>query len=264
MPYKPKRKKVEFDANPNGKARIKKSKEKGKIIVWFSPENENEFADKKYVVNEWPDYIKPKQMEGVEWYVKLDGNGNKIFSIYPTEGMFEGHCIGLVSKEGEEPQVRFKDNQFGGYHYFIPLVEFTSDYPGMTIPYLWNDGVKPYPNMLRYNFAGDEETGETVYTSWGDNSIHTPKLDEFLTVTGVWDKGPIKWKENILPTIQKRIVKANKTFKFVLKNGFFVTLIGSNEPAKEEVPWGEDDLESDEEAGTPYEPETSDFENWDE
>ena len=111
------------------------------------------------------------------------------------------------------------------------LIGITNDCPakGMTVPY-----------TLRYNF-GEDEDGNVCYTKWGAQSKHTPLLDEFLTVTKAWDDGPIPFTDNILPVLQKRILRKNASFQFVMKDGWINTLLDSDEPVGEpkQTTWGE-------------------------
>lgn len=45
------------------------------------------------------------------------------------------------------------------------------------------------------------------------------RLRAFLEVTGAWDK-PIGWSDNVLPELEKAILKADRTFLIVLKDGW--------------------------------------------
>jgi hypothetical protein len=235
MAYRPGRRKVKYPKNPSGVARIKAGKKSGTLIVWFSEDNDNEFADKKYKVTGWPDFIrKPKKLAGREWYVKLNNDHNEIYSISPQSGMFTGKMEKFISSEGAEPAPELinKTSQEGKPYSYLQFVCI-----GMEMLY-----------YLRHNFAAKEEDdeygekGDAEYTNWGKNSIHTPKLDEFLTVTGAWDKGPIKFIDNLLPKLQKRILKADKSFQFIVKNGWIDTLyvdssVSDDEDGEEEFPW---------------------------
>lgn len=263
MAYRPNVKK--FEPAPYGTARIKKGK-KGQLIVWYSDENEGDFAGKKYAATEWPDWVKPKSLEGKEWKVKLNPKKQVIYTITPINGMFTGKCVGFSSQEGQEPVPQFQEDQWGGYQYFYPLIEITSGDEsciGCVLPYLWTDGLSEYGKRLRYLFDSDDE-GLVEYPPFGDRSVHIPKLIEFLDVIGVWEKGPLKFSDNILPKLQKRVLKANKEFQFVLKNGFFSTLMTDDSSSTTSVVWDDDEPET-----QPYESEdvaeesNDDFENWD-
>ena len=210
--YKPKRKETEFKPSPSGTG-IVKLLEKPRIGVKFDEDNKNNFAGKKYVVEAYPDYVKnPKILEKYRWYIKLNSDANEIYSVNPINGEFVGHCIGLARQEGKPPVPRQKRNDFGVYHDFIALIEITEgDCAGMVVPY-----------TLRYNFGEDDEgTGEVVYTNWGsDQATHSPRLHEFLITAGAWEFGAIKFSDNILPELHERIINKDKTFKFLMKDGW--------------------------------------------
>ena len=222
MAYQPRSRKNDgYKENPKGTARVKYKK--GKLLVWFEDIEENgEFADKKYVVRSWPDHVDPKTLSGT-WYVNLSGkNSDELFGISPLVGMYTGKVFRFASPDGQPPVPKQKKYIYNGkeisYQYFTVLIEVVDgDRPeakGMLIPY-----------VLRYNFGlvedkDDEEYGMVEYTFDGSKAVYTPKLREFLHLVGTWDKGPIKHEDNILPTLQKRILKAGKTFKFIVKDGW--------------------------------------------
>ena len=249
MVYRPARRKVEFN-DPKGIARIKQGKKKGTLIVWFSEDNDNDFAGKKFKVAEWPDFIqKTEALEGKEWYIRLNNSEDGIYSISPQSGMFTGKVQKFSSSENSPPVPKLiervsSEGKPYSYLQFIALIEIVDGDKsciGMVMPY-----------YLRYNFAEKKETdeygkkGEAEYTDWGSASAkHTPKLDEFLVIAGAWDAGPVKFEDNILPKLQKRISKVSKTFKFVVKNGWIDTLYAdsSTQIDNDDDPFWEEDAE---------------------
>jgi len=222
MAYQPRSRKNDgYKENPKGTARIKWKK--NKLYVWFEDTEENgEFADQKYTVRSWPDHVDPEKLSGT-WYVNLSGkDSEELFGISPLVGMYTGKVFRFISQEGQPPVPKQKKYTYNGkeisYQYFTVLIEIIDgDRPeakGMLIPH-----------VLRYNFGpiedkNDEEYEMTEYTFDGSKAVHTPKLREFLYLVGAWDKGPIKYTDNILPILQKRILKAGKTFKFIVKDGW--------------------------------------------
>ena len=48
-------------------------------------------------------------------------------------------------------------------------------------------------------------------------SKYTQTLAEFLDITGVWEKGAMKFVPNVLPLLQKRILAAAKQFFVIVK-----------------------------------------------
>ncbi len=91
------------------------------------------------------------------------------------------------------------------------------------------------PYILRYNF-GEGETGEVEYTNWSDSgkAVHSPRLDEFLTIAGVWRHGAIKFSDNVLPEIHRRIVHQDIQFKFLMKDGWIDSVWAANEDQEKE------------------------------
>lgn len=190
-----------------------------------------------------PPYLK---FDG-KFYVRLNGDGDEIFYANPIRGMFKANAIEINAEEGKAPApreyTREGKNQ-KGEHYKEEYVAFTAvfriregKFKGFRIPY-----------FVRYKFdEGDD--GVAMLYGYGK---YTDQLDDFLDVTGVYDRGPMKFKTNLLPAIQKRFQKAKKEINIIMKNGFIDTLygedvIGDDEDDDEEnVDWNEDDEEEDE------------------
>lgn len=166
----------------------------------------------------------PKYVQSGQFVVSLTPEKDGIRGMRPINGQFKGRVSKFLSQEGKPPIPRTKDVTFKGesysYQYFTVLIEITSPskYKGMEVVF-----------MPRYHFGEALETvnGEprrvTAITKL--RSKYTAMLDEFLTATGAWDKGPIPYSDNILPTLQKRIQVSNKEFGFVLKDGWIQYII---------------------------------------
>jgi len=256
--YQPKRRSVEFKENPSGAAIAQLLKD-GNLGIKFSESNENEFAGKKYRISAWPEYVNPQKLSGRTWYIRLDNDNKGIYSIAPQSGMFTGRVQRFTSQEGVPPTPKLKEYTYEGrlvqYYQFVVLIEIVDGDDacvGMTIPY-----------VLRYNFGEDAE-GNTEYTFWGKNSKHSPRLHEFLSLVGAWDNGAIKFSDNILPELQRRILKAAKTFKFVIKDGWIDTLYADQVSEVSEVaPWDDeedwDNLDPTETSPKPVETESTEF-----
>jgi hypothetical protein len=209
--YKPKKK---GGSGPQGRAKLTVNPNGTKMQVWFHPELTEDFADKKYVIREWPEWVNSKTFNDVgEWMVRMNGEKTKIYSLYPFKAIgVKGKVQGLAAQKDKPPVPTKKTSQFGEYFQFTVLIDI-SEGPakGATVPY-----------TLRYNFGPDED-GNTAYTHWGQNSVHSPRLDEFLTISGAWDLGPIEFSDNILPVLQKRMLKADKELVFQIKDGWIVS-----------------------------------------
>lgn len=230
--WKPKRSEsAGFDANPNGIATVKLLKNK-RLGILFS--EGGEFAGKKYKVSEWPEHINPKLLPGAEWYIKLNGKGDEIFAISPQDGFFQVKVQKFVSKEGEPPAPRYMKNwQYPDWVFYV-LLEVVSGLEaavGMTIIY-----------QLPYRFEEGED-GLAQYSKWNEKS-NTLKLDEFLEYADAWKSDqPLMFSDNLLPLLQKRVLKAGNTFGVFLKGGYvdYVTAGSKNEVEEVGDDWEEDD-----------------------
>jgi hypothetical protein len=211
MTYKPGKRSSE---SPSGIAKL--AFKKGKCLVEFAPDQDSPFAGRQYKVSSWPDWVKPKTASNHEWRVKL--GKDEIYSLYPVRGMFTGKVLKFAAKEGEKPAPKPVEYKYGSetisYMRFTALLEIT-DGPKGTV-----GAVVPY--TLRY-YLGEDAEGNTEYTHYGKQAKYAPMLEEFLTATGAWEKGPIKFSDNVLPKLEKRIQKANHGLVFQLKNGWIVS-----------------------------------------
>ena len=137
--YKPTRRKAEFEKSPRGKAHLHRL-ENRTIGVHFSPENDNDWADKKFRVTDWPSHVNPKlitQDSGREWYVSLGNDKKSIYSISPMRGMYTVRFTEFSAREGELPMPQYYDGQYP-YHYFDAVLEVVDGDPaaqGKTKPY---------------------------------------------------------------------------------------------------------------------------------
>jgi hypothetical protein len=90
----------------------------------------------------------------------------------------------------------------------------------------------------------------------------TKELEEFLSLAGAWNRGPMEWSDNILPALEKRILRADKSFSFLMKDGWIDTLYEADEPEESED-WEEESEEPSKESA----PEVADDEeeiDWEE
>lgn len=188
----------------------------------------------------------PKVVRSGEFSVALSKDGKKMYSLYPLDGMFTGKFVRIQAREGEVPVPQsFQSSEGGwGYLHWTPIVVITSpkEFAGMEVPF----------RRMRYHFdAVDEEIRGKTYQVVGINhqqSKYTAILVDFLDATGVWDNGPMKFSANILPDLQKRMSQADKSFQFVLKDGWVSTVFSMEQPEEEVVP---DEEEEDEFSSVP-------------
>ena len=154
--------------------------------------------------------------------------------------MFEGKVLGIAAKEGEKPTPKLKEYNFDGkdisYLQFTLLIEITNG-PDGTIG-------ATVPCTLRYNFGEDAE-GNVEYTHYGANSKHSPRLDNVVTAAGLWDEGELKFSDNLLPKIEKRLLKAGHTLAFQIKGGWInadsVDRVGGTEEEDDDPLWYDED-----------------------
>lgn len=238
MAYRPNRRSNE---SPYGRGKLAFRKKGGEwqCQVQFSVDQETPFAGRNYRVEKWPDWVKPKKVSSHEWNIRL--GQNEIFALSPWKGMFEGKVIGIAAKEGKKPTPKLKEYNFDGkdvsYLQFTILIEITNGLAG-TIG-------ATVPCTLRYNFGEDAE-GNVEYTHYGANSKHSPRLDAVITAAGVWDEGEVKFSDNILPKLEKRMLKAGHTLAFQIKDGWInadsVDRVGGIDDTEEDDPlWDDED-----------------------
>jgi hypothetical protein len=173
------------------------------------------------------------------WYVQMSSGNDEVFSFHPWSGHFVGKVQGFSSKDGESPTPKLKKVDFYkdsgehvkySYTYFVVLIEITEPkkYAGLVVPM-----------RLNYNFReAKDEQGRSI-TGLASKGSRTAELREFLSISGA-DTKPLKWSDNVLPPIEKRILRADKSFNFIIKNGWIDTLFEADEPEEVED-WEEDE-----------------------
>ena len=229
-----------------GHARVQVNKQKGKMRLQVKVVNKETKDEKIYkfvldkanvpdAVQKWFDPEIPVP-EG-PFNVSLNGDEDELWGIYPVNGMFTGKVLRFAAKEGEKPSPKTIDTGKYSFQVFTVLVEITSPngYAGLIVPF-----------SLSYNFQGIEEEIQgksyTVVAFSRPKSKYTEQLMEFCEVSGAWEGGPMKFSDNILPGLEKRILGEGKKFQFTLKNGWLETLYDmsgldfdkSDEPKEEE------------------------------
>ena len=168
----------------------------------------------------------PKYVQSGSFSVSLTEDGKKMYSMYPVTGMFSGKVSKFVAPDGQDPSPK-TDEKYGN-QFFSILVEITDPAPakGMIVPV-----------RLSYNFAPVMETiqGKEVEVVGISHpkSKYTPLLVDFCDAVGLWDKGPMKYTANVLPTMQKRIFANDRKFNFVLRDGWVNTIFTMDQPLTE-------------------------------
>jgi hypothetical protein len=225
MAYKPQTLKSQYKRGDNGTAAVKMSPDRSKAKVIFE-ESGIEFVTTDF----------PKGMRPGKWFVTMDGDNKKVFSYRPINGVFVGKVQKFVARDGDIPTPQTHIGKDWNYQYFTVLLEITQgDNKGLGIPC-----------MLRYHFAEAQEEEKSVVAFSHPKSKYTPMLIEFCECAGVWDRGIMPYKDNVLPLIEKRVLHAAKEFQFVMKAGWVDSFIPLDMPETETMPDEEDSGEAEE------------------
>lgn len=221
MTYKPKVLQGQFKRGDSGVATVKMNPEKTKVKVIF------EDTDKEVITKDFPKGIRPGK-----WFITLDSENKKIFNYRPVNGMFIGKVQKFVAREGETPTPQTHIGKDWSYQFFVVMIEITQGE---------NKGIL-IPCMLRYHFAEAQEDEKSVVAFSHPKSKYTPMLIEFCEVTGVWEKGVMPFKDNVLPYIEKRVLHMAKEFQFVMKAGWVDSFIPLDQPVSETLPDEDEEL----------------------
>jgi len=155
------------------------------------------------------------------WACNLSSNKDRLYNVRPIQGVFPAHFKEFRAPKDEQPLPKMSSGKIEFQHLiFRPLFELTrDDVKGMLVEYQWG---------LDYNFTEfDDAEGNKIvgYSKSLDKSTHTQKLNEFMESVGIWDRGAMKWQENLLPIMQRRALDANKKLLVHIKNGNIENLI---------------------------------------
>jgi hypothetical protein len=226
MAYKPKVIQGQYARGNSGIANVKMGGDHSKVKVTF------EEGGTELITTEFP-----KELKAGRWYITLDGNNKKVFGYRPVNGVFIGKVNKFVARNDEPPMpqthigVKGTDGKNWSYTYFTILLEITKgENKGLIVPC-----------VLRYHFTEAQEDEKSVVAYSHPKSKYTPMLVEFCDVSGVWEKGVMPYKDNVLPYIEKRVMHEAKEFQFVLKQGWVDSFIAIDTPITEDMP--DDELE---------------------
>jgi len=241
MTYKPGMAKSK--KGPRGIGKVQVNKAKGKVRVILVGENKKKEIYDLDMEN-CPTYVQPG-----EFKVSLNSDHDIMYGLHPANGMVRVKVNKFLSEEDKPPTPKTEDVSKTedypaySYEYFTVLLEIDQKkFKGMIIPL-----------RLRYHFKGtlEEVKKKEKEVVWYDKpgSKYTPMLVDFCEATGVFDRGPMPWKANILPMMEKRIASLNQSFAIVLKDGWVNTIFTGleTEPDEEELEEEEVDEELDEE-----------------
>jgi hypothetical protein len=233
MAYKMKSKSTGGVKGKKGLAKVILSTDETKVKVIFKDEpNAPIVLDRENC----PDCVK-----NGKWFVSLNSSEDTMFGIYPEKGTFEVKVKNFPGGEDgiPEPKLKFvsfkdnsgKDNSYE-YEYFMVVAEIVNNpsFEGMEVPL-----------MFRYNFDEIVEDGEKVVAYSKPRSKYTSDLADFFDATGVLDFGAIRYSDNILPEVQKRILQNDRSFMITFRDGWMVngSIMAVESPDETTVPWEE-------------------------
>lgn len=207
---------IKTGGGPTGVAKVVFSSDGKAVKVTFV---DSEVYGKPIVLkrDNCPDNLRPG-----EWYIGLNANKDEIRSWRPVNGMFKAKVQKFTSQP-DKPPVPQVHPQWE-YQYFTVLFELISpkDVKGCIVP-----------NNYRYHFGQfTNEDGKEIVGLTHNKSKYTPQLADFLYATGALDRGDIAYKDNILPILEKRILKADKVVNIVLKDGWVNTIFATDETSE--------------------------------
>jgi len=239
-----------------GKAKVQKGKANGKEVLGVTFEDNTE-TTYSILRKDAPSYATTGM-----FYVRLSQDKTKIDSMSPLNGSFKVKTSSFPSKEGEEPAPYVVVNkQYGtSSEKFNVLLEVVGPkHAGMSIllilPYYWFESAQEEVKGKMYDVLGLIEPKKP--------SPGHRVLRNYLLVSGAWDAGPIQFKDNVLPSLQKRILRANKEFDVVLQDGFVSTIVMEDDEdfgeEKSDAPssWGDEKEETETKSTTKKTEETT-------
>ena len=248
--YLPPRQKSEFDVGERvvGKFRPVKIKgKKGIKVLWRSEEGDTKsesvlLADCKEDVQEDIMKVIKSKYDG-EFQISLSSDSTSVVNFHPANGQFRVRVSAFPAKEGENPKPKvYTGGKFGDMIKFNTVLEIVApkEVDGLTLPMqLFYE--KFVPMII-------EENKQIVgFSSPPGNSKHCDMLSDFCDATGLWEFGAIEWSENILPELERRILRLEREFNVVLGMGWVEHIYEiadyeeENGDEKSDVPWEEDE-----------------------
>lgn len=208
MAYKPNKLSTEYR---RGIALVRRAKNAPQVQIQFEDE------ENAYVLN-----IKncPSVVLSGRFNCTLNGDKTKLLAIYPPDGMFKVRVDGFAHKDGEPPAPKTFVGAQWSYQYFTALLEIAEGgETGMIIP-----------AVFRYHFG--EDNGVVAYSH--AKSKYTAMLDDFCSIAGAWERGEMKYQDNILPMLEKRILRENRTFNILMKDGYLNTIFADTRVIEED------------------------------
>jgi len=143
------------------------------------------------------------------WYIGLNMSKDKMYSIRPVDGMFTGKTLKFASPKDKPPTP--KEDNFGDLRFTV-ILEITdgSKARGMQVPL-----------TLKYWFYEemDEQGRKVVGLEQHPKSKYWPIFEGYIIASGA-DERPLPYKDNILPMLETVILRADRSFKFTMQDGW--------------------------------------------
>ena len=232
--YKPPVGEGEFERGERGLAKVRVGKAKGKPVAEIVFKESNE----KYIFKGTENV--PSNLRNGMWNIGLSSDDTEIFSFFPWRGQYKVKVREITKGSGDEDNPAPKERKFTvkkgknkGKDFtvdqFTVLLEIVEpeEFSGVVVPY-----------TLSYNFAEKEDNGRQV-VGFPSSKGRTKDLIDFCDLTGVWDGGPMKYKDNILPDLQKRILRAEKEFNIVINDGWVESVFSAFDAEEDDLDWEE-------------------------
>lgn len=197
----------------NGIAKIELHPKEPKVKITFKPEEGEK--PKSYVVEKenCPDYIR-----NGTFMVSMAENGKKVYGVRPINAVVKLKFKEFPAKKDSEPAPKTHNGKFGAYQTFSAVFEIVDgEFKGMEVP-----GSFPYDFVM----TEEEIQGkmhEVINAKKKKDSKNNDRLWDFLQVTGLATK-TMPWKENVLPTLQKYILRDGKVFSGAIREGWIDSL----------------------------------------
>jgi len=180
----------------------------------------------------------PAYVQAGKWMARLSSKGDEMYSISPINGRFRGKTLKFSAEKGKEPvpyttTITSSDGKTYSFDVFgVVLVVTQGKCKGMPISY-----------RLNYNFA---EADDGTVGIGHLKSKYTRHLERFLDVSGAWERGEMKYVDNVLPNFEKRILREDKEFYIQMVDGWVDALypLGDDEETNSERVY-EPDVEPD-------------------
>lgn len=183
----------------NGPAAVLVDREKSMVKVRFADEEKS----RKFDLDECPDYI-----QNGEWVVNLNMDEQGVHSIKPINAISKAKFIRFTSRQNEPPAPVTKTSTFPPHN---PYLAFTAVF-GLTEAKYKGMEVTAF---FHYLFEKDSN-GMTTLQGKGKNLDF---LANFLDCFGLLDV-EFEFRDNLLPVLQKKLLKADKEVELVIRNGY--------------------------------------------